>query len=370
MSEYAVVEYEAFTLDPEATTATPRPRRSRSWAWLVVGLLVGFAIGFALTADSATSPGGAEASPLPRPDRGGTEPVVVPMAATLAEATGGFVGDLNLLVTTETGTAHARLLPQRQGPWIIDPRVDPTVRPDAGGRALGRLVIHPDGTSVEARSTAGLPGEEGVWLGDDVVGWSWSRTTDLGIAWNEASDRGGTLIRHQVLGGPERAPIVLGGEWRVVDLAEDKAVVVGDDAIGLVDLETAQLYVRVATPPVRVAGLFGDLVLGEDGDGDPVQVDLDGTYAAAPAWWEPSADLVLDDPGTGWGAQVLGDTVYLHAPDGATEFIPTSGTPAWSANGRHLVVPQGSGVLVLDTRQGTRARVDVGAPVERVWVAG
>lgn len=370
MSEFGVVEYESFTLDPVDTMPPERPRRSRAWAWLFVGLLIGFGTGFALTADPATSPGGPEAAPLPRPDRGGVAPVPVPTSATLAEATGGFVGDLNLLLTTESGTAHARLLPQRERPWVIDPRVDPSVEPDAGGRALGRLVAHPDGTSIEARSTPGLPAEGGVWLGDDVGGWAWSRTAPLAIVWNEASDRGGTLIRHGVLGGPERSPIVLGGEWRVTDLAEDKAVVVSDDAIGLVDLETAQLYVRVATPPVRVAGLFGELVLGEDGDGDPVQVDLDGTYAAAPGWWEPSADVVLDDPGTGWGAQVLGDTAYLHAPDGATEFIPTSGTPAWSANGRHFVVPQGSAVLVIDTRQGTRARVDVGAPIARVWVAG
>ncbi|MEX1287277.1 MAG: hypothetical protein AB1Z57_04985 [Acidimicrobiia bacterium] len=370
MSEYGVVEYEAFTLDPVSATPAPRPRRSRAWAWLVVGLLVGFGIGFGLTADPTTSPGGPEASPLPRPDREGAAPVLVPTRATLAEATGGFVGDLNLLLTTESGTAHARLLPQRESPWIIDPQVDPSVEPDAGGRALGRLVDHPDGTSVEARSTPGLPAEGGVWLGDDVAGWAWSRTTDLTIVWSEASDRGGTLIRHRVLGGPERSPIVVGGEWRVTDLAWDKAVVVSNDAIGLVDLETAQLYLRMATPPVRVAGLFGDLVLGEAGDGDPIQVDLDGTYGAAPPWWEPAADVVLDDPGTGWGAQVLGDTVHLHAPDGATEFIPTSGTPTWSANGRHLVVPQGSAVLVLDTRMGTRALVDVGAPVERVWVAG
>ena len=46
-----------------------------------------------------------------------------------------------------------------------------------------------------------------------------------------------------------------------------------------------------------------------------------------------------------------------------------TGVPAWTADGRHLLVPQGSAILVLEPATGEKAWIDLGAPILSVWVA-
>lgn len=374
MSEFTVVEYDAFTVDTGAGEP-PATRRPRPWLWGVVGLVVGLVVGFAVTVDLPEPTAEGETGPLDVRGTPGQVPTAdttpIPEATTVAQAAPELVGDIHVLVSVEDGsTAHARLLAQREDLWLVDPTVDPSSRADAGGNALARTVAHRGGTAIEARSALGFPGEFGTWLGDDVAGWAWSRTAPLTIAWSERPRQGATRIHHHVIGGPEREPLVLGGEWTVVDFVDDKAIVVSETSIGLADLDDGQLYARTAEAPVRVSGIFGGVVLGTGGPTQtPVQVDLAGTYGIAPAWWEPYADLVLADPGTGWGAQVIDNTVVVVDPGGSTEFITTTGTPVWSVNGRHLIVPQGSSLVIVDTRDGTRSRIDTGAPIESVWVS-
>lgn len=374
MSEFTVVEYEPFPIE-EDTPPPLRRRRTPPWRWGVLGLAIGLVLGMALTFEPPDQTP-VDAGPLrvsgPIPaattaDLGLPEP-----SETLARAVDGFVGDIHVFLETTGGTAHARVLSQRPGVLVIEDHVDPTSRPDRRGTSLARIVELADGAHLEVSSSLALGDGTTIWLGSDVTGWAWSRERGGAIAWSEAtSDDNATRVGHQDLGGPPKEDHTVGGSWTLVDYAGDSAVLVSDDAIGLLDLELGQFYVRTGAAPASVAGIYDRTVLGSSGpDRNSVQIDLRGTYRAAPDWWQPAAGELLTDPGTGWAVQSYGDTVALISPDGAVEHLVASALPAWSANRLHLVVPVGSMLLFVDLRDGSRATLDLGAPIQRVWVSG
>ena len=374
MSEFVVVEYDAFPIEEQPPA--PEPRRARPWRWGIVGLVVGLAVGLAWTYEPAPS---TEETTAPLeldvvvPGAPSATPATVTSSETLADATDGFVGDVHVFLRTTDGTAHARVLAQIGEPLVVDGSVDPLSRQDRQGTSLARTATI-DGTStIEVRSSLAFGDGNVNWLGEDVTGWAWSGDRGGAIAWSETPEAypSSTRIQHWEIYGPAHESWVLGGAWRVVDYQGDSVVVVSEDAIGVFDLEFGQLYVRSATPPVSVAGIFDGTVLGRSGPGDrSVQIDLAGTYKSAPPWWQPSAGELIRDPGTGWAAQSYGDTVALVAPTGETEHFVATALPAWSANGTHFLVPQGSRLVIVDLSDGSRSALDLGAPIVKVWVAG
>jgi hypothetical protein len=374
VSEFVVVEYDAFPIEEQPPK--PAPRRSRPWRWGIVGLVVGLAIGLVWTyepappAEEATAPLELDAVV---PGAETATPATMTSSETLAAATDGFVGDVHVFLRTTDGTAHARVLAQLDEPLVVDGSVDPLSRQDRYGTSLARTATIDGTTRIEVRSSLALGDGNVSWLGEDVTGWAWSGDRGGAIAWSETPEPypNSTRIQHWEINGPTYESSVLGGAWRVVDYTDDSVVVVSEDAIGVFDLEFGQLYVRSVTPPVSVAGIFDGTVLGRSGLGNSsVQIDLAGAYKAAPPWWQPSAGELLRDPGTGWAAQSYGDTVALIAPTGETEYFVTTALPAWSANGNHFLVPQGARLVIVDLRDGSRSALDLEAPIERVWVAG
>jgi hypothetical protein len=373
VSEFTVVEYDSFPIEEDRREAPRRP--GSPWQWALVGLVVGVVIGLILTFD-LPEPSTEDAGPLELSGTTaiGPEPVAaVRSSETLGQAASGFVGEVHVYLATTEGTAHARVLRQRAEPLIVDRSIDPASVPDRRGTNLARSVGLGGTTQIEITSSLALGDGSTIWVGENVTGWAWNRTRGESIAWSESSPAypDAADIHRWVLGGPPKEPITVGGAWRLVDFQGDSAILVSEDQIGVLDLEFGQLYARTATAPVFVAGIHDGTVLGRAGpDNDSVQIDLLGTYKAAPPWWQPAAGELLADPENGWAVQSYGDTAALVDPVGVTEHVATTALPAWSANRNHLVVPQGSRLVIIDLRDGSRSAIDLGAPIERVWVSG
>lgn len=368
MSDFQTIEYEPFSVEPGGGGSVDR-KPVRPLLWLLAGLLVGGVVGFAVTVElpevvtDDVEPDAIDGA-LPT----GTAPELIPVVETLEQIEAGVVGTVHVLLETQGGASHGLLFQQQAEAIIVDARIPEDVQPDLGGNSLARTIRHADGTSVEVSTTFG----ERVttnWLGSNVTSWAWSKTDQRDLAWTEPGEFGTTIFHRQVISGPPTEPTEMLGDWELVGFADSKAIAVSEDLLSLVDLTGDQTYTRVGTPPLRMTGLWGDLVLGAGADDTEVLVDLAGTYSAAPEWWSAAASLVLSDPGTGWGAQIVGDTLAVYDPEGRSQFVTVTGVPAWTADGRHLLVPQGSAILVLEPATGEKAWIDLGAPILSVWVA-
>ncbi len=368
MSDFQTVEYEAFSVDPGERPQTAR-KPIRPVRWLLAGLAVGGVVGFATTVElpeqttSTVDPIAIEGITPPA-----STPDAVPIVETLAGIEPGVVGTVHVLLETESGASHGILFQQLEQAITIEASVDQDVRPDLGGNSLAHVIEHADGTSIQVITSFG-DRVNTDWLGSDVTSWAWSKTGQRDIAWTEPGEFDTTLIHRQVITGPPTEPLEVLGEWELVGFAESKAIAVSGDSISLFDVSGGQTYTRIAAPPIRMTGLWGGLVLGAGAEDSEVLVDLEGTYSAAPEWWNAAASLVLSDPGTGWGAQIVGDTLAVYDPEGRSQFVAVTGAPAWSADGRHLLVPQGSAILIIEAATGDRAWIDLGAPVLATWVA-